>query len=36
MLKLVVLAVGKATEVKASRDNLDTYVSNKYVGYERG
>ena len=35
-LKLVVLAVGKATEVKAPRDSLDTYVVNKYFGYERG
>ena len=31
MLKLVVLAVGKATEVKAPRDSLDTYVVKTYI-----
>ena len=35
-LKLVVLAVGKATEVKVPRDRLDTYVVHEYIGYERG
>ena len=34
-LKLVVLAVGKATEVKAPRDNLDTYRSIKKICWVR-